>query len=115
MNAYYNGALRVLEFESFYALFNNADVLFLLKCKNALLVLAECTNACRGWKKRKEKRTSWRELVFFQSDSVAVKFRAWIFNQNGFPVKTFFFWLGPLSLHNKKQPLSLQDSHNEQI
>lgn len=41
-----------------------------------------------------KKRASWRELVFFQSDSVAVKFRAWIFNQNGFPVKTVLFFFG---------------------
>lgn len=56
---------------------------------------------CFNGRNGKKKRTSWREPVFFQSDSVAVKFRAWIFNQNGFPVKDFFRLL---SLHNKHNP-----------
>lgn len=40
---------------------------------------------------------NWREMLFFQSDSVAVKFRACIFNQTGSPLIDF----GLLSLHNK--------------
>ena len=91
----------------------------LSKLKKALLVLAECTNALdlssvqgmdlcfNGWKWKK-KRNSWRDVVFFQSAGVAVKFRAWIFNQNGFPVKDFRL----LSLHNKDNPRH-RTIHNE--
>lgn len=88
---------------------------FVLKVEKALFVLVSNSQllsiqaACRGWTsalrgkwKEKKKRASWREPVFFQSDSVAVKFRAWIFNQNGFPVKDLFSRL--LSLHNKQRP-----------
>ncbi len=59
-----------------------------------------------------KKRASWREPLFFQSDSVAVKFSAWIFNQNGFPVRNFFRLL---SLHNKHNFLSLQEKSQEII
>lgn len=79
--------------------------LLLVLAELKLLIWAACrgrTSASNGGE-MEQKRASWREAVFFQSDSVAVKFRAWIFNQDGFPVRDFFSFLffGLLSLHNK--------------
>lgn len=69
--------------------------LLLVLAELKLLIWAACrgrTSASNGGE-MEQKRASWREAVFFQSDSVAVKFRAWIFNQDGFPVRDFFSFL----------------------